>query len=74
MEERSKSCCGAGHAQDCGRGCGSEPQGCHECQSTAGACGGCAGGCPHAAGNELQWDYDDTVLVFSSDMLEEESP
>ena len=28
--------------------------------------------CPHAEGNEFVWDYDDTVLVFSSDMLEEE--
>ena len=55
-------------------GCAGEAQDCAGCRSKERACGGCAGGCPHAAGNELQWDYDDTVLVFSSDMLEEESP
>lgn len=43
-----------------------------ECHGDMGACSGCSGTCPHAEGNEFVWDYDDTVLVFSSDMLEEE--
>ena len=58
--------------------CAVEEQGCAGCRSKGGTCGGscagCAGSCPRTAGDEFQWDYDDTVLVFSSDMLEEESP
>lgn len=42
------------------------------CQRGQQSCCGCSGSCPRAAENEFQWDYDDTVLVFSSDMLEEE--
>ena len=51
-------CCGKKESTACG-GCPG---------ATANGCGGC---CPHTAGTEFRWDYDDTVLVYSSDMLEE---
>lgn len=51
----------------CGGCCGA-----FACHIGGQSCCGCSGGCSHAAGDEFQWDYDDTVLVFSSDMLEEE--
>ncbi len=81
MEEKCKRCYGAGgECQEMTETCAADTDnGCEQCgccgtgqaQNGGGGCGGCAGGCPHAAKGELVWDYDDTVLVFSSDMLEE---
>lgn len=67
-------CPGCGSGAEGGQACrvsdaGKEKSGCQT------ACGGCCGGCSvcrETSDTRIWWDYDDTVLVYSSDMLEDE--